>query len=95
MEKINVFRGMFDSWVFMGVMVCTVVFQIIIVEFLGTFASTTPLSWKLWVLSILIGSISMIISVLLKCIPVEPAKQDITNKHNGDYVALPSCDDKV
>ncbi|KAL6145199.1 hypothetical protein ACLB2K_055887 [Fragaria x ananassa] len=70
-EKINIFRGMFDSWVFLGVMVCTVAFQIVLVEFLGAFASTVPLSWQLWLLCIIIGSISMPVAVVLKCIPVE------------------------
>ncbi|BFG38038.1 hypothetical protein CerSpe_243120 [Prunus speciosa] len=65
-EKINIFVGMFDSWVFLGVMVCTVAFQVIIVEFLGAFASTVPLSWQLWLLSILLGSISMLLAVVLK-----------------------------
>ncbi|XP_043725076.1 calcium-transporting ATPase 4, plasma membrane-type-like [Telopea speciosissima] len=86
MERINVFRGMFNSWVFVAVMVATVAFQIIIVEFLGTFASTVPLSWQLWLLSILIGFVSMIVAVILKCIPVEPGKR---NSHDG-YEALPS-----
>ncbi|XP_048320910.2 putative calcium-transporting ATPase 11, plasma membrane-type isoform X2 [Ziziphus jujuba] len=84
-EKINIFRGMFDSWVFLGVMVGTVVFQVIIVEFLGTLASTVPLSWELWLLSIIIGSISLPVAVVLKCIPVE-----FTAKHHDDYEALPS-----
>lgn len=85
-EKINVFRGMFDSWVFIVVMVTTVVFQAIIVEFLGTFASTVPLSWPLWLLSIVIGSVSMLVSVVLKCIPIE--RKD-SEQHEG-YDALPS-----
>nr|POF08694.1 putative calcium-transporting atpase 11, plasma membrane-type [Quercus suber] len=55
-EKINIFRGMFDSWIFLGVMVGTVAFQVIMVEFLGDFASTVPLSWQLWLLSVLLGS---------------------------------------
>ncbi|KAL7194459.1 hypothetical protein ACSBR1_034808 [Camellia fascicularis] len=38
-EKINVFRGMFKSWVFIAIMVSTVTFQVIIVEFLGSFAA--------------------------------------------------------
>ncbi|PQM33728.1 hypothetical protein Pyn_37632 [Prunus yedoensis var. nudiflora] len=65
-EKINIFVGMFDSWVFLGVMVCTVAFQVIIVEFLGAFASTVPLSWQLWLLSILLGSVSMLVAVVFK-----------------------------
>jgi len=65
----------------------TVVFQVVIVEFLGTFASTVPLSWQFWVLSVVIGAISMPISAILKCIPVE--KGDATKHHDG-YEALPS-----
>ncbi|PSS15687.1 Calcium-transporting ATPase [Actinidia chinensis var. chinensis] len=87
-EKINVFRGMFSSWIFIAVMVSTVAFQVIIVEFLGTFASTVPLSWQFWLLSILIGAVSMPISVVLKCIPV--GKGTPTPKHHDGYEQLPS-----
>lgn len=85
-EKINIFRGMFDSWIFIIVMVCTVAFQIIIVELLGTFASTVPQSWQLWILSILIGAVGMPVAVVLKCIPVETG----SFKQHDDYEALPS-----
>ncbi|XP_050230479.1 calcium-transporting ATPase 4, plasma membrane-type-like [Mercurialis annua] len=89
MEKINVFRGMFDSWIFLGVMVATVAFQAIIIEFLGTFASTVPLNWKLWLLSVLIGAASMPVAVILKCIPVGKS----TPKQHDGYDALPSGPD--
>ncbi|XP_023731560.1 putative calcium-transporting ATPase 11, plasma membrane-type [Lactuca sativa] len=87
-HKINVFRGMLSSWIFVGVMVSTVVFQVIIVEFLGTFASTVPLDWELWALSIAIGFLSMPIAIVLKCIPVEksPVKHP---KHPDGYVIIP------
>eukprot|EP00257_Ricinus_communis_P022833 XP_015582680.1 calcium-transporting ATPase 4, plasma membrane-type [Ricinus communis] len=88
-EKINVFRGIFDSWVFLAVMVSTVTFQVIIVEFLGTFASTVPLSWEFWLLSILIGAVSMPVAVVLKCIPVDKG----TPKHHDGYDALPTGQD--
>lgn len=91
MEKINVFRGIFSSWIFVGVMVSTVAFQVIIVEFLGTLASTVPLSWKLWLFSILIGAVSMPVSVILKCIPVE----DDANKHLDGYEPLPPGPDQA
>lgn len=63
------------------------VFQVVIVEFLGTFASTVPLSWEFWVLSVVIGAVSMPIAAILKCIPVE--KTDSTDHHDG-YEPLPS-----
>ncbi|KAK7392918.1 hypothetical protein VNO78_21368 [Psophocarpus tetragonolobus] len=86
-EKINIFKGMFESWIFFTVIFSTVIFQVVIVEFLGTFASTVPLSWQFWVLSVVIGAFSMPISAILKCIPVE--KGDSTIHHDG-YEALPS-----
>ncbi|KAK1578921.1 hypothetical protein Q3G72_034196 [Acer saccharum] len=88
MEKINIFRGMFDSWLFMGVMVGTVVFQVIIVEFLGNLASTVPLSWQLWLFCVLIGAVSMPIAVVIKFIPV--GKGTAKPKHQDGYEALPS-----
>ncbi|CAO2831693.1 unnamed protein product [Amaranthus hypochondriacus] len=91
-EKINVFRGMLSSWIFIGVMVSTVAFQAVIVEFLGTFASTVPLSWQLWLISILIGAIGMPLAVILKCIPVE--RSTSLQQHDG-YDALPSGPNQV
>ncbi|XWS56300.1 hypothetical protein CRYUN_Cryun09bG0074100 [Craigia yunnanensis] len=92
-EKINILRGMFNSWIFIAVMVSTVAFQVVIVEYLGTFASTVPLSWQLWVLCILIGSVSLIVAVILKCIPVERAV--VKPKHPDGYDALPSGPDQA
>uniref|UniRef100_A0A7N2LD18 Calcium-transporting ATPase n=1 Tax=Quercus lobata TaxID=97700 RepID=A0A7N2LD18_QUELO len=88
MEKINVFRGIFDSWIFLIVIISTVAFQFIIVEFLGTFADTVPLSWELWLASILIGAASLIIAVVLKCIPVRESKLIV--EHHDGYEPLPT-----
>ncbi|XP_017257837.1 calcium-transporting ATPase 4, plasma membrane-type isoform X1 [Daucus carota subsp. sativus] len=90
MEKINIFRGMFDSWVFMMVMVSTVTFQVIIVEFLGTFAETVALSKELWIASVAMGAISLPIGALLKLIPVSSHKHP--QQHDG-YEQLPSGPD--
>ena len=70
MEKINVLKGMFNNGVFISVIGTTLLFQVIIVECLGTFASTTPLSSNLWLISIGIGFVGMPIAVILKMIPV-------------------------
>jgi Ca2+-transporting ATPase len=40
------------------------------VEFLGTFANTTPLTFAQWFLSVLIGFLGMPIAAGLKKIPV-------------------------
>ncbi|KAE9621686.1 hypothetical protein Lal_00033083 [Lupinus albus] len=86
-EKINIFKGIFDSWMFLIIISATVAFQVIIVEFLGTFASTVPLNWQFWLLSVLIGAVSIPIAAIFKCIPVE---KDTTTKHHDGYEALPS-----
>ncbi|KAJ9564267.1 hypothetical protein OSB04_000233 [Centaurea solstitialis] len=70
MEKVNVLNGIFSNQVFLGVLGATVVFQIIIIEFLGTFANTTPLTMMQWYYSVLTGFLSMPIAVILKMIPV-------------------------
>uniref|UniRef100_A0A2P2J9W7 Calcium-transporting ATPase n=2 Tax=Rhizophora mucronata TaxID=61149 RepID=A0A2P2J9W7_RHIMU len=70
MEKINVFKGILKNYVFVAVLTCTVLFQIIIIEFLGTFANTTPLSWQQWLVSVLLGFLGMPIAAALKMISV-------------------------
>ncbi|KAL0392116.1 UNVERIFIED_CONTAM: Calcium-transporting ATPase 1 [Sesamum radiatum] len=70
MEKINVFKGILDNYVFVGVLSCTVLFQIFIIEFLGTFANTYPLTWQQWLASILLGFLGMPIAAAIKLIPV-------------------------
>ncbi|KAK9109715.1 hypothetical protein Sjap_017775 [Stephania japonica] len=70
MEKINVFKGILKNYVFVAVLTCTVLFQIIIIEFLGSFANTTPLSLQQWFLSVFVGFLSMPVAAAVKMIPV-------------------------
>ncbi|KAI5002331.1 hypothetical protein ZWY2020_026981 [Hordeum vulgare] len=88
MEKINVFSGMFSSWVFSAVVGATVGFQVILVELLGTFAGTVHLNGRLWLLSVLIGSVSLIIGAVLKCIPVGSGDGS-SDRHDG-YQPIPA-----
>ncbi|KAK6227684.1 hypothetical protein SCA6_000024 [Theobroma cacao] len=93
MEKVNVIRGIFDSWLFIMVVVSTVASQSIIVELLGTFANTVPLSWDLWLVSILLGAGSLIVAVILKCIPVGKGKEAATTTNHDGYEPLPNGPD--
>ncbi|XP_057784460.1 calcium-transporting ATPase 2, plasma membrane-type-like isoform X1 [Salvia miltiorrhiza] len=73
MEKVDVLRGILDNYVFVLVLGSTVLFQIIIIQYLGTFASTTPLTFMQWFFSIFIGFLGMPIAVFLKRhVPVQP-----------------------
>ncbi|XP_011091788.1 calcium-transporting ATPase 4, plasma membrane-type isoform X1 [Sesamum indicum] len=93
MEKINILQGIFSSWIFIMVMLSTVTFQFVIVEFLGKFADTVPLSRELWMVSILVGSVSLVVGAVLKCIPVYMGKNTRIVKHHDGYEPLPSGPD--
>ncbi|XXG64810.1 hypothetical protein AAC387_Pa05g2663 [Persea americana] len=70
MEKINVFKGMLKNYLFVGVLTTTVLFQIIIIEFLGDFANTAPLTLTQWFASVILGFLGMPIAAAIKMIPV-------------------------
>lgn len=70
MEKIDVFKGMLQNYVFVGVLTSTVIFQVVIVQFLGDFANTVPLSGSEWFVSIFFGFLGMPIAAAVKLIPV-------------------------
>jgi len=69
-DQINVFKGVLKNHLFVGIVSLTVVFQIILIMFLGKFTSTVKLSWQLWLVSIIIGLISWPLAALGKLIPV-------------------------
>ncbi|KAF7032990.1 hypothetical protein CFC21_044118 [Triticum aestivum] len=88
MEKINVLSGIFSSWVFSAVVGATVGFQVILVELLGTFAGTVHLSGRLWLMSVLIGSVGLVIGAVLKCIPV--GSGDASSDRRDGYQPIPT-----
>jgi len=75
MEEINVLKGLPDTSIFMSILAGTIIFQFIIVQFLGDFADTTPLPQLQWLVSILFGLLGMPIAAVIKLIPVEPHEE--------------------
>jgi P-type Ca2+ transporter type 2C len=70
MERVNVIKGILKNYVFMAVLTSTVIFQFIMVQFLGEFANTTPLTMMQWLTSVLLGLVGMPIAAAVKMIPV-------------------------
>lgn len=70
MEKINVFRGILQNYVFLAVLISTIVFQFIIVQFLGDFANTIPLTMSQWFVTVFLGFLGMPIAAVVKLLPV-------------------------
>jgi Ca2+-transporting ATPase len=64
------------------------VFQVIIMELQGTFASTVQLSGRLWLARVLIGSAGLVIGAVLKLIPVDSGSDDSPDRHDG-YHSIP------
>ncbi|KAH7427614.1 hypothetical protein KP509_10G051700 [Ceratopteris richardii] len=99
MEKVNVFGSILTNNLFLLVLLFTVIFQAVIVEFLGTFASTVPLSAEHWAISVALGFCSLLVAAVVKLIPV-PSKPIMeffrSSKAKGDamddgvYHRLPS-----
>ncbi|XP_020677760.2 calcium-transporting ATPase 10, plasma membrane-type-like [Dendrobium catenatum] len=70
MEKINVFEGILKNYVFVGVLSFTFIFQFIIVQFLGDFANTTPLTFTQWLITVFIGFLGMPFAAAVKKVHV-------------------------
>ncbi|KAH6837915.1 autoinhibited Ca2+ -ATPase [Perilla frutescens var. hirtella] len=69
-DEINVWKGVTKNILFMGIVGLEVVLQVIIILFLGKFASTVRLSWKLWLVSLAIAFISWPLAMVGKFVPV-------------------------
>ncbi|XP_073000941.1 calcium-transporting ATPase 5, plasma membrane-type-like [Typha latifolia] len=69
-DELNIFSGITRNHLFMVIIAITVVLQVLIIEFLGKFASTVRLNWKLWLVSIAIGFVSWPLAIVGKLLPV-------------------------
>ncbi|KAL0348910.1 UNVERIFIED_CONTAM: putative calcium-transporting ATPase 13, plasma membrane-type [Sesamum angustifolium] len=70
LEKKNVFEGIHRNKLFLGIIVVTVVLQVVMVEFLKKFADTERLTWSQWGVCIGIAAASWPIGWVVKFIPV-------------------------
>lgn len=69
-DELNVFTGVTKNHLFTGIVGTTFILQIIIINFLGKFASTVTLDIPLWIICFIIGIISWPLAVAGKFIPV-------------------------
>ncbi|KAL3642811.1 Calcium-transporting ATPase 8, plasma membrane-type [Castilleja foliolosa] len=77
-DEINVWKGVTKNRLFMGIVGLEVVLQVIIIFFLGRFASVVRLSWQLWLVSLAIAFVSWPLAAVGKLIPVP-------ERNFGDY----------
>ncbi|KAE8022637.1 hypothetical protein FH972_008420 [Carpinus fangiana] len=70
LEKKNVFKGIHRNRLFLGIILVTIVLQVIMVEFLKKFADTERLNWVQWGACIGMAALSWPIGWIVKWIPV-------------------------
>eukprot|EP01120_Amphizonella_sp_Union-15-10_P014954 TRINITY_DN7486_c0_g7_i1.p1 TRINITY_DN7486_c0_g7~~TRINITY_DN7486_c0_g7_i1.p1 ORF type:complete len:1045 (-),score=272.60 TRINITY_DN7486_c0_g7_i1:55-3144(-) len=69
-DELNMFKNIGLNFIFISVIVITVVVQALIVQFGGLATQTVPLNWQQWLFSILLGFIELPYGMLLRFIPV-------------------------
>jgi len=60
-NEINVFKHFFNNWIFIAIMAFTIVVQVVLVEFGGTFAKTTHLNLYQWLFCVGVAALSILI----------------------------------
>lgn len=75
-DKWNVLRGLHKDRAFIGVILISVVLQVLIVEFGGSFTKTTGLTPLHWVYSALISLITIPLGIAMRFIPVPDRPAD-------------------
>ncbi|KAK7271828.1 hypothetical protein RJT34_28041 [Clitoria ternatea] len=70
MEKRNVFKDIHRNKLFLGIIGITIIFQVVMVEFLKKFANTERLNWGQWAICIVLAAITWPIGWVVKLIPV-------------------------
>jgi calcium-translocating P-type ATPase len=75
-DTLNVFKDLFNNWIFIAVQVVVIVCQFLIVTFGGIAFKTVPLSPLQWLTTIAIGMLSIPLGTLIRLLP--------DFGHNGD-----------
>lgn len=70
-DELNIFVGIFDNWVFLGVWVGIVAVQVIIVQFTSVVFEVhdNGLAWEQWLIAAAISLTVLIINFIVKFIP--------------------------
>eukprot|EP01028_Stygiella_incarcerata_P011818 TRINITY_DN690_c0_g1_i1.p1 TRINITY_DN690_c0_g1~~TRINITY_DN690_c0_g1_i1.p1 ORF type:complete len:629 (+),score=157.29 TRINITY_DN690_c0_g1_i1:1464-3350(+) len=76
-DENNIFENIFKSSLFMIIWFLTIVVQVLIVTFGGSFTQTYPISFVEWLACIGIGAVGIPVGFLVRLVPVKPRKPNI------------------
>ncbi|CEI89022.1 Putative Calcium-translocating P-type ATPase, PMCA-type [Rhizopus microsporus] len=68
-QTLNVFKDMFDNWIFIAIQVLVIVGQFLIVTFGGIAFKTVPLSPQQWAITVAIGALSLPVGFIIRLLP--------------------------
>ncbi|CAG8457426.1 10486_t:CDS:10 [Diversispora eburnea] len=79
-DTLNVFRNISNNHMFILIQIIVVIGQIAIVEFGGVAFGTTSLNWYQWLVTVLIGSLSLPVGLIVRLIPNFCVPESILNE---------------
>ena len=82
----DVFSTIPDNPIFIAVSLVTVALQVMLIEVGGEFMQTSPLTGSQWLITILLGLISVPVGVLMRFIPVEEDPDSFFDQTSGQVV---------
>jgi Ca2+-transporting ATPase len=76
-RKQNVFESLFTNYMFIIIIIVTIIFQILCVQLFGLFTKTVPLTFNQWMLSVAFGFLCIPYAAIIRltvtpCIPIDP-----------------------
>jgi len=80
-RDLNVFRNIHKNYIFLSIVVITIIVQFIIAQYGNIAFQTDGLNWWQWLVCLLVGVFSLPIGFLIRLIPDRPAPVD--EDHNA------------
>ncbi|CAG8583096.1 955_t:CDS:1, partial [Acaulospora colombiana] len=68
-DTVNVFRNIFNNHIFIIIQIVVIAGQVLIIQFCGIAFGTVPLNWYQWLVTVLIGFLSIPVGLIIRLIP--------------------------
>ncbi|CAG8829872.1 24551_t:CDS:1, partial [Racocetra persica] len=80
-DNLNVFANIFQNYTFIIVQIFIILGQFVIVQYGGVAFGTTKLTWYYWLVTVLIGSLSLPVGVIIRLFPNTCVPDHILNEY--------------
>uniref|UniRef100_A0A1D1Y7D9 Calcium-transporting ATPase n=1 Tax=Anthurium amnicola TaxID=1678845 RepID=A0A1D1Y7D9_9ARAE len=86
-DTLNVFKSIFHNHIFIIVQLVVILGQILIVEFGGVAFGTVRLSWYQWLVTVLIGFLSLPVGLIIRLIPNSCVPESVINEDHKPLIS--------